>query len=82
MEEFLLCPSLLCTHNSFLGQKLGTRAVLASKMCELTLEAALKIFLVGWFSPSFAWLQTPLSQFFSKKFLTFLTPNRLTRMLF
>lgn len=72
MDELLLRPSLLSTHNSFLVQRLGRKAVLASKICELNLEASVKIFffwLVG-FSPSLeeiAWLQTPLPQFFRKK---------------
>lgn len=40
MDELLLCPSLLSTHNSLAGRK----ALLASKTCELNVEAALKIF--------------------------------------
>lgn len=86
MDELLLRPSLLSTHNSFLVQRLRRKAVLASKICELNLEVPVKIFffwLVG-FSPSLveiAWLQTPLLQFFRKKFLTFTIPNRLTKML-
>lgn len=85
MDELLLRPSLLSTHNSFLVQRLGRKAVLASKICELNLEVSVKIFfwLVG-FSPSLveiAWLQAPLPQFFRKKFLTFIISNRLTKML-
>lgn len=48
MEELLLRPSLLSTHNSFLVQRLGRKAVLASKICELNLEASVKIFFFGW----------------------------------
>lgn len=86
MDELLPCPSLLSPHTSLLVQRMGGKAVLASKTNEMNLEVAIKIFffwLVG-FSPSLVeivWLQTPLSQVFSKKFLTFIIPNRLTKML-
>lgn len=88
MSELLLCPSLLSTHTSLLVQRLGRKAFLASKRCELNLEAAVKIFfffgcLVGFPSSlvAIAWLQTLLSQVFSKKLLTFIIPNRLTKTL-
>lgn len=48
MDELLLRPSLLSTHDSFLVQRLGRKAVLASKICELNLEASVKIFFFGW----------------------------------